>query len=279
MRIAGIIALLLVGCGGAASESPSTVKVHLTLVTGTGSITEAQALTVFDNCQQRFESQLLRSLELVGLESMPALPAHQYNPTDQRHMFFYYRHFDRENERSRHGVINYYILPPYIDAEGNRTFGGVAEGTCLWPNKGMVAVGNAAEWSSHTPPRDRLNSAAIIMCHEIGHLVGMHHVSGTREIASIMHPAAGAYADDFPGMAYNNRSIVEANSCIGSRAEKALRTAKRLKNRARKLRARAKLAPRRKARRLRARARQYISESKFLRAYSYTRLHEHGLLR
>jgi hypothetical protein len=139
----------------------------------------------------------------------------------------------RDEHRLWDGWSAHYFFFPPMYCDGRRCFGGLAEGVCALRNGG-IAMGQSGSWSSHNPPRPRIDASGMVAAHEIGHIVGSSHydapdIGGTYE-PNLMDSAAGRFIDDYkPGLWFLPESIAEIMACIGTEGSELRRATKQCK--------------------------------------------------
>jgi len=197
----------------------TTIRLKIYNVIGTDSLTEAEVYQAVDWAESKvsaagYHIQVIAYKELSsGNVDSRLLYDLQYQ--DARVVFAQtYLSVTRDREP---WIAHYFIWPP-IQHDGLKLFGGMSNGVCSL-SSGALAMGQGGAWSSHTPPRPRIDASGMIIAHEVilGHGAGgmNHHSIEDGYLPNIMDQAAGRFVDSNPELSYLPESIAEADSCLG----------------------------------------------------------------
>lgn len=99
----------------------------------------------------------------------------------------------------RQKMITYYMTPPFITAPAGDSYKHTAWiGGIAWAICGDVATGNAQSSGlvhGVETGEDRVPHSAVVLAHEVGHLLCLHHKSAR---PNLMHPSANFYTSSYP---------------------------------------------------------------------------------
>lgn len=185
MRAILIMAVLILaacGSGGAPVFAESSLNLYLYNIKDpqAESLTPAQVEEVVRWVSDRYQEATGFTLTFAGYEEvsaaevMPGIDLFNPDGYAQSRRLWAFNGWLGFTKRWHADAFQYGMLPP-MNCNGMKCFGGMANFGCEYPGGG-IAIGQAAEWSSHTPPRRRLPvGCGIPLAHEAGHGVMMFH--------------------------------------------------------------------------------------------------------
>ena len=226
MRLWLLSWLLFVGCGAqpvAAAPKGRVVSVKLYRVMHPAALSDCQIEEAISWARTRIE-EAGYGLQVEGVVDVPAWELSHagvsVSATDPEHQLlrlYAAREWLEKRKELKKWRMHYFLYPPIEYENGQRGFGGYSFGFCTIAGGG-VAFGQAGAWSTHQPPRPRIDASGMIFAHEavLGHGCGMRHADVEAGfVPNIMDSAAGRFVDSHD-LRYSSSSVAEAVACLGA---------------------------------------------------------------
>ena len=136
-------------------------------------------------------------------------PEHMSNPYDMGPLLFRVRRFFLRRPENDIDRLYLAAVGPFIQTDGTRWMLGFARSVCVFGRTHPYAF--ATVQSVNAFGADRVRHSAVVVTHELAHLMGASHDDSN---ANIMHSVALTFVDSNPGLGFNSKAISEMRSCL-----------------------------------------------------------------
>ncbi len=205
-----VIIVLTFLCASQANATPNPAfysPIEVIHLKGPYAVNEAQAMEIVQLANQMLSTAFPGGLGAFYTLNDKYRRLHTIGTSLQKATKYsaYFRKTKPYNKNTRH----YIMAPPMIDNGLIGYIGGWSK-TCQYFRKPRYSYGNAI-WKNRYTGDSRKIHSAIIMAHEIGHQMGMHHDGSG---CTIMNPAAASCSGG-KLLTFSEKSKRQARNCYG----------------------------------------------------------------
>lgn len=178
-----ILGLIAIACFVASAKAEPITIVR---VIGPNAVSESQALIV-----AKYARRMLKRVQIGGLVTVESMvDAYPTLNTIDDSLLKHQLYKVQLSQSLQFGSLGrYYIMmPPMVGVSGYQGYIGGFSQICQPLNKPRYSTGNAI-WKHLATGEGRIKKSAIVMAHEIGHMMGAQHDDSD---VNVMHPAANS---------------------------------------------------------------------------------------
>lgn len=199
-----ILGLICIICFVASAKAE---PITIVKVIGPNAVSESQALII-----AKYAKRMLKRAQISGSVSVESMvDAYPELNTIDDSLLKHQLYKVQLSQSVQFGSLGryYVMMPPMIGGSGYAGYIGGFSQICQPLNKPRYSTGNAI-WKHLSTGEGRIKKSAIIMAHEIGHMMGAHHDDSD---VNIMHPATNSVWNGGPLPKWNVKAKLEILNC------------------------------------------------------------------